>query len=84
VARVEVDVTIKPEILDPQGKAILGALGRTGHAGVTQVRQGKHFDLEVDDTVTDDELETIASTLLANSVIESWVIRRVASLSQAE
>src|SRR4051794_16686210 len=45
VARVAVDVVIKPEILDPQGKAILAALGRTGHPGITSVRQGKHFDL---------------------------------------
>jgi len=75
VARVAVDVVIKPEILDPQGKAILGALNRTGHAGVSSVRQGKHFDLEVDDSVSDEELETLAATLLANPVIETWTIR---------
>lgn len=79
MARVEVAVVIKSEILDPQGKAILGALGRTGHPGITQVRQGKHFDLEVDDSVTDEELEEIASTLLANPVIETWEIRRLDS-----
>ena len=50
MARVAVDVVIKPEILDPQGKAILAALARTGHPGVSSVRQGKHFDLEVDDS----------------------------------
>jgi len=77
VARVEVDVVIKPEILDPQGKAILGALGRLGHPGIGSVRQGKHFDLEVDDSVTDEELETVASTLLANPVIELWTIKRI-------
>ncbi|AZI59059.1 phosphoribosylformylglycinamidine synthase subunit PurS [Nakamurella antarctica] len=77
MARVEVVVVIKSEILDPQGKAILGALGRTGHPGFAQVRQGKHFDLEVDDSVTDAELEEIASTLLANPVIEEWQIRRL-------
>lgn len=79
MARVEVDVVIKNEILDPQGRAILGALNRTGHTGVTSVRQGKHFDLDVDDTVSDDELETIAATLLANPVIETWRIRRSAN-----
>ncbi len=79
VARVAVDVVIKPEILDPQGKAILAALGRSGHAGVTAVRQGKHFDLEVDDSVTDDELEEIAGTLLANPVIETWTVTRLVS-----
>lgn len=77
VARVAVDVVIKPEILDPQGKAIVAALARTGHPGVTSVRQGKHFDLEVDDSVTDADLEEIAENLLANPVIESWTITRL-------
>jgi len=49
VARVVVDVVLKPEILDPQGQAIVGALGRLGIDGVRDVRQGKHFELEVDD-----------------------------------
>jgi phosphoribosylformylglycinamidine synthase len=48
VARVVVDVVLKPEILDPQGQAIVGALGRLGVQGVSDVRQGKHFELEVD------------------------------------
>lgn len=76
MARVTVDVVIKPEILDPQGKAILAALGRTGHPGVTSVRQGKHFELEVDDSVTDEDLEQIAEHLLANPVIETWTVTR--------
>jgi len=75
VARVAVDVVIKSEILDPQGKAILAALSRTGHPGVSAVRQGKHFDLEVDDSVSDEDLEQIAS--LANSVIEEWTVTRL-------
>ena len=69
MARVVVTVMPKAEILDPQGQAIVGALGRLGHAGVTDVRQGKRFELEVDDTVTDDELAQIAESLLANTVI---------------
>jgi len=77
VARVAVDVVIKSEILDPQGKAILAALSRTGHPGVSAVRQGKHFDLEVDDSVSDEDLEQIASHLLANSVIEEWTVTRL-------
>jgi phosphoribosylformylglycinamidine synthase len=44
---------------------------------VTSVRQGKHFELEVDDSVSDDHLEEIAGTLLANPVIESWTVSRV-------
>ena len=57
MARVVVDVVLKPEILDPQGQAILGALGRLGIAGVASVRQGKHFELEVDDGVDDEALD---------------------------
>jgi phosphoribosylformylglycinamidine synthase PurS subunit len=76
MARVAVDVVIKPEILDPQGKAILAALSRAGHAGVSSVRQGKHFELEVDESVTDAHLEEIAAHLLANPVIENWTVHR--------
>jgi phosphoribosylformylglycinamidine synthase len=76
MARVVVDVVLKPEILDPQGQAIVGALGRLGISGVSDVRQGKHFELEVDDAVDDDQLARIADTLLANPVIENFAIRR--------
>jgi len=76
VVRVIVDVMPKPEILDPQGQAIAGALGRLGFAGVGSVRQGKHFELEVDDAVTDETLQAIAETVLANPVIEDWAVRR--------
>ena len=74
---IVVDVMPKPEILDPQGQAIHRALGRLGHDGVTDVRQGKRFELEVSDSVTDAELEEIASSLLANTVIEDWKVVRV-------
>lgn len=77
MARVVVEVMPKPEILDPQGQAIAGALPRLGFAGVSDVRQGKRFELEVDGSVDDDQLEKIAEALLANTVIEDWTIRRV-------
>jgi phosphoribosylformylglycinamidine synthase len=77
VARVVVDVMPKPEILDPQGQAVANALPRLGFTGVASVRQGKHFELEVDDSVDDATLEKIAGTFLANAVIEDWVVRRV-------
>jgi phosphoribosylformylglycinamidine synthase len=67
----------KPEILDPQGQAVANALPRLGFEGVTSVRQGKHFELEVDDSVDDSTIEKIAETFLANPVIEDWVVRRV-------
>ena len=76
MARVVVDVVLKPEILDPQGQAIVGALGRLGIAGVKDVRQGKHFELDVDDDVDDATLNQLADTLLANPVIENFAIRR--------
>jgi phosphoribosylformylglycinamidine synthase subunit PurS len=76
LARVVVDVVLKAEILDPQGQAIVGALGRLGANGVLDVRQGKHFELEVDDQVTDAEIAHIADTLLANPVIETFTIHR--------
>ena len=76
MARVVVDVMPKAEILDPQGQAIVGALGRLGYQGVSDVRQGKRFELEVDDSVTDEQLAEIAESLLANTVIEDWSITR--------
>jgi phosphoribosylformylglycinamidine synthase PurS subunit len=76
VARVVVTVMPKAEILDPQGQAIVGALGRLGHAGISDVRQGKRFELDVGDAVTDDELAEIAESLLANTVIEDWSVTR--------
>jgi phosphoribosylformylglycinamidine synthase len=76
VTRVVVDVVLKPEILDPQGQAILGALGRLGIDGVVGVRQGKHFELDVADGVDDATLITVADRLLANPVIEDFTIYR--------
>lgn len=74
--RVVVNVMPKAEILDPQGQAIVGALGRLGHAGISDVRQGKRFELEVDDSVSDAQLAEIAESLLANTVIEDWSVTR--------
>ena len=76
MARVVVHVMPKAEILDPQGQASVGALGRLGHPGISDVRQGKRFELEVDDTVDDAVLADIAESLLANTVIEEWTITR--------
>jgi phosphoribosylformylglycinamidine synthase subunit PurS len=78
VPRFVVDVMPKPEILDPQGKAVLGALPRLGFAGVTEVRQGKRFELEVEGEPGDELLERVhrmAETLLSNPVIEDYEVR---------
>ena len=77
MARVVVDVMPKPEILDPQGQAVVGALPRLGFKGVSEVRQGKHFELEVDDTVDDETLAKIAEGFLSNPVVEDFVVRRI-------
>lgn len=77
MARVVVDVMPKPEILDPQGKAVLGALPRLGFDGVTEVRQGKRFELEIDGDLTDErlaEVNKMAETLLSNPVIEDYAV----------
>lgn len=74
--RVVVDVVLKPEILDPQGQAIVGALQRLGIQGVQDVRQGKHFELDVDDSMDDETLVKLSDTLLANPVIENFTISR--------
>lgn len=76
MARVVVDVMPKPEILDPQGKAITGSLIRMGFGGLS-VRQGKRFEIEVEGGVTDERLAEIkqaAEKLLANTVIESFSV----------
>ncbi len=80
VTRVVVDVMLKPEILDPQGQAVVNALPRLGVSGIVGVRQGKRFELELADGVALDgavlaRVEHLASTLLANPVIEDYVVR---------
>lgn len=72
MARVVVNVMPKKEILDPQGQAVVRALGRIGISGVEDVRQGKRFELEVGEGVSREDLEKIASDLLANTVIEDY------------
>jgi phosphoribosylformylglycinamidine synthase len=83
VGRVVVDVMPKPEILDPQGKAVASALPRLGFTGFTGVRQGRRFELTVDGPVTDEVLaqaHEAAVTLLSNPVIEDVV--RVAEVAE--
>jgi phosphoribosylformylglycinamidine synthase subunit PurS len=77
VARYVVDVMPKREILDPQGKAVLGALPRLGFDGVVDVRQGKRFEVEVSGDPSDEtlaEVRKMAETLLSNPVIEDYEV----------
>jgi phosphoribosylformylglycinamidine synthase PurS subunit len=78
--KARVTVTLKSGILDPQGKAIEGALRALGVADVASVRQGKVFDIEIestDKTRTESVLREAAEKLLANLVIENYRIEVV-------
>jgi phosphoribosylformylglycinamidine synthase subunit PurS len=75
--KARVTVTLKTGILDPQGKAIEGALKSLGVAGVASVRQGKVFDIEIADgdrSGAEARLKDAAEKLLANTVIENYRI----------
>ena len=75
--KARVTVTLKPGILDPQGKAIEGALKSLGVNGLGSVRQGKVFDIELDGTDkarAESALREAAERLLANTVIENYRI----------
>ncbi len=70
-------VTLKNGVLDPQGKAIEGALGTLGFGGVGQVRQGKVFDVELDGadrSKAEADLKAMCEKLLANTVIEDYAV----------
>jgi phosphoribosylformylglycinamidine synthase len=76
--KARVTVTLKPGILDPQGKAIEGALKSLGIKGVGSVRQGKVFDIEIeggDGEKAEAALKAAADKLLANAVIENYEIQ---------
>ena len=78
MARVVVDVMLKPEILDPQGRAVMGAFARLGVHGVSDVRQGKRFEITLDGAPTDEvlaDLHRMAEDLLSNPVIETYELR---------
>jgi phosphoribosylformylglycinamidine synthase, purS protein len=75
VARVVVDVMLKPEILDPQGQAVAGALPRFGVTGVTSVRVGKRIEIDFAGEPDLDQARLIADRLLANPVIETYTVR---------
>jgi phosphoribosylformylglycinamidine synthase subunit PurS len=75
VARVVVDVMLKPEILDPQGQAVANALPRLGVTGVSSVRIGKRIEIDFTGPADEEQARRIADTLLANPVIEEFTVR---------
>ena len=78
MARVVVDVMLKPEILDPQGRAVMGAFTRLGVTGVSDIRQGKRFEITINGDVSDAQmadLHRMAEELLRNPVIETYTLR---------
>lgn len=75
--KARVTVTLKNGVLDPQGKAIEGALATLGFDGVGQVRQGKVFDVEIDakdKKAAEAEIKSMCEQLLANTVIENYSV----------
>ena len=75
MARVVVDVMLKPEILDPQGQAVASALPRLGIEGVSRVRIGKRIEIEFAGEADLEQAQSIADRLLANPVIEDFTVR---------
>jgi phosphoribosylformylglycinamidine synthase len=74
--KTRVYVTLKNGVLDPQGKAIHHALEGLGFSGVNDVRAGKLIELDLADTVSDEDVEAMCRKLLANTVIENYRIER--------
>lgn len=75
--KARVTVTLKNGVLDPQGKAIEGALGTLGFSDIGSVRQGKVFDLELttaDKAKAEEDLKAMCEQLLANTVIENYQV----------
>ena len=75
--KAKIKVTLKNGVLDPQGKAIEGALGSLGFSGVNGVRQGKFFEVdlaETDNIKAQAALEQMCEKLIANTVIENYEI----------
>ena len=78
MAKIIVEVMLKPEILDPQGQAVASALPRLGFNFAKCVRQGKRFEIEVDGEPSAETIVAInkaAEVLLSNPVIENYIVR---------
>ena len=76
--KIRVHVSLKPGVLDPQGRAVHHALDGLGFAGVNDVRVGRTIELEVAEATSDADLEEMCRKLLANTVIENYRIEKAA------
>jgi phosphoribosylformylglycinamidine synthase subunit PurS len=74
--KLRIHVTLKPGVLDPQGKAVVQALGGLGFAGVADARVGKLIELDVADGTDEATVERMCRQLLANTVIENYRVER--------
>ena len=74
--KIRIHVTLKPGVLDPQGRAIQHALGSLGFAGVNDVRAGKLLELDVADGTDDATIDAMCRRLLANTVIENYRVEK--------
>lgn len=75
--KVRVHVSLKPGVLDPQGRAVHHALEGLGFTGIEDVRIGREIDLEVADSTSDATLDEMCRKLLANMVIENYRIEKL-------
>ncbi len=75
MAKIIVEVMLKPEILDPQGQAVASALPRLGFNFAKSVRQGKRFEIEIEGEPNLAEINKAAEVLLSNPVIENYTVR---------
>ena len=74
--KVRIHVSLKPGVLDPQGRAVHHALEGLGFAGIRDVRVGRLIELDVDDGTSDADLDAMCRQLLANQVIENYRIEK--------
>lgn len=75
--KIRIHVSLKPGVLDPQGRAVHHALEGMGFAGVEDVRIGRLIEMDVADTTTDETLDSMCQKLLANMVIENYRIEKL-------
>ena len=82
--KAKIYVTLKPSVLDPQGKAIHHAVETIGYSGIADVRQGKYFEIKLSDVLSPDEakaqIERMAKDVLSNPVIEDYRVELDSSL----